>query len=204
MTASCVPYCSYATHLIQTAIFLAAQIIFEPAPYEMHLHLWTDWRKFSQPRRSPTMVQCLGSLRRKLLRTRGIVRTHRIPEGTLKTAPPARPSERECSSRTREATIQRNGTRSGTIVESTGHDQYRVKVDGSRRLTLRNRRFPALLQASHSPLFPSSSKKHRTPPASVQHLDQHFPNTPTPQSHVPPQLAMKEPATVKIPVTVTV
>ena len=31
--------------------------------------------------------------------------------------------------------------RSGVIVESPGHDQYRVKIDGSGRLTLRNRRF---------------------------------------------------------------
>ena len=31
--------------------------------------------------------------------------------------------------------------RSGVVVESLGYDQYRVKVDGSGRLTLRNRRF---------------------------------------------------------------
>lgn len=31
--------------------------------------------------------------------------------------------------------------RSGVVVESLGHDQYRVRVDGSGRLTLRNRRF---------------------------------------------------------------
>ena len=31
--------------------------------------------------------------------------------------------------------------RTGTVVELMGHDQYRVKVDGSGRLTLRNRRF---------------------------------------------------------------
>ena len=48
--------------------------------------------------------------------------------------------------------------RSGTIVESMGHDQYRVKVDGSGRLTLSN------------PLFPSSSKKHHTPPAAFNTL----------------------------------
>lgn len=31
--------------------------------------------------------------------------------------------------------------RSGLVVESTGNNQYRVKVDRSQRLTLRNRRF---------------------------------------------------------------
>ena len=92
--------------------------------------------------------------------------------------------------------------RSGTIVESTGHDQYRVKVDGSRRLTLRNRRF----LRSYRPATPSISQQLKEAPhptSSVQHLDQHS-RIHQPQSHVPPQLAMKEPATVKIPVTVTV
>ena len=31
--------------------------------------------------------------------------------------------------------------RSGVVVEDAGHDQYRIKVDGSGRVTLRNRRF---------------------------------------------------------------
>ena len=31
--------------------------------------------------------------------------------------------------------------RSGVVVESLGHDQYWIKVDGSGCLTLRNRRF---------------------------------------------------------------
>ena len=31
--------------------------------------------------------------------------------------------------------------RSGIVVESLGNDQYKIKVDGSGRLTLRNRRF---------------------------------------------------------------
>ena len=31
--------------------------------------------------------------------------------------------------------------RSGVVVESAGHDKYRVKVDGSGRIPLRNRRF---------------------------------------------------------------
>ena len=44
--------------------------------------------------------------------------------------------------------------RSGTVVESTGHDQYRVKVDRSGRLTLRNRRF---LRA-YRPATPSISQ----------------------------------------------
>ena len=41
--------------------------------------------------------------------------------------------------------------RSGTVMESVGHDQYRVKVDGSGRLTLRNRRFLRV----YTPVTPS-------------------------------------------------
>ena len=50
--------------------------------------------------------------------------------------------------------------RSGTVVESSGHDQYRVKVDGSGRLTLRNRRF---LRA-YTPATPLIQQQ---PPASL-------------------------------------
>ena len=50
--------------------------------------------------------------------------------------------------------------RSGTIVESRGHDQYLVKVDGSGRLTLRNRRF---LRA-YTPATPSIQQQPTTSP----------------------------------------
>ncbi len=45
--------------------------------------------------------------------------------------------------------------RSGTVVELLNHDQYRIKVDGSGRLTLRNRRFLRSYTAvSHSISYP--------------------------------------------------
>ena len=40
-----------------------------------------------------------------------------------------------------QGTHPKKWDRSGVVVESTGHDQYRVKIDGSGWLTLRNRRF---------------------------------------------------------------
>ena len=63
--------------------------------------------------------------------------------------------------------------RSGVVVESLAHDQYRVRIDGSGRLTLRNRRFlrsytPVATCAQRPPL--SSTVKlplpfdHRRPP----------------------------------------
>ena len=48
--------------------------------------------------------------------------------------------------------------RSGVVVESAGHDQYRVKVDGSGRITLRNRRF---LRA-YTPATPSIRSQQPT------------------------------------------
>ena len=61
--------------------------------------------------------------------------------------------------------------RSGVIVESLSHDQYPVKVDGSGRLTLRNRRFlraytPATPTIqTHQPFVKPSgvNKKHERP-----------------------------------------
>lgn len=40
-----------------------------------------------------------------------------------------------------EARTQRHKINQGVVVESAGHDQYRVKVDDSERITLRNRSF---------------------------------------------------------------
>ena len=69
--------------------------------------------------------------------------------------------------------------RSGVVVESAGHDQYRVKVDGSGRITLRNRRF----LRSYTPATPSI--RPQQPPAHqpTSSADQ----CPHPQPPVPPQ-----------------
>ena len=62
---------------------------------------------------------------------------------------------------------------SGTIMERGQHDQYTVKVDGTGRLTLRNRRFlrkftPVTTSISHTPLpmiqsLPSLANQQQTP-----------------------------------------
>ena len=61
--------------------------------------------------------------------------------------------------------------RSGVLMESPGHDQYRVKVDGSGRLTLRNHRF---LRA-YTPATPSITPRQQT--ASGARQWQMFPPT---------------------------
>ena len=55
--------------------------------------------------------------------------------------------------------------RSGTVIESLNHDQYQVKVDGSGRLTLRNRRFlraftPATRDIGMNPPPPPLTSRH--------------------------------------------
>ena len=58
--------------------------------------------------------------------------------------------------------------RSGIIVESLCHDQYRVKVDGSGRLTLRNRRF---LRA-YTPAMPNIHRQQpESPPPPTRTMD---------------------------------
>ncbi|KAK5915526.1 hypothetical protein CesoFtcFv8_001108 [Champsocephalus esox] len=62
--------------------------------------------------------------------------------------------------------------RSGIVVESPGHDQYRIRVDGSGRLTLRNRRFlraytpatPCAREQLAAPLPPPAALDHQPPP----------------------------------------
>ena len=82
--------------------------------------------------------------------------------------------------------------RSGTVVESTGYDQYRVKVDGSGRLTLRNRRFLRAYMPA-TPSFPPE-------PTAVPHLTRFGDQAPASPSHPPPPVAV-EPITVDAPTT---
>ena len=66
--------------------------------------------------------------------------------------------------------------RSGVVVETLGHDQYRVKVDGSGRLTLRNRRFlraytpatPSIQQQPETLIPHANSKEKQNAPRKVQ------------------------------------
>ena len=69
--------------------------------------------------------------------------------------------------------------RSGVIVESLGNDQYRVKVDGSGRLTLRNRRF---LRA-YSPV--STSISHHMAVSKIPCADVRGQQPPEPLSNLP-------------------
>ena len=85
--------------------------------------------------------------------------------------------------------------RSGTIVELHGHDSYTVKVDGTGRLTRRNRRYlcqfkPASIEITNqnkhiSPTLPYLPMKNQGKPP--QHQDASLPLDPAPVLVVQPQ-----------------
>ena len=77
--------------------------------------------------------------------------------------------------------------KSGVIVESTGNDQYLVKIDGSGRVTLRNRRFlrsytPASPTISTPmPSFPADEERVRNSPPREDEKEAAFNPIPVPQ-----------------------
>ena len=80
-------------------------------------------------------------------------------------------------------------------MESPGHDQYRVKVDGSGRLTLRNRRF---LRA-YTPATFATPQQLATPPQPGSRADQQpyqQPRSSPLQSEPTPRAAVEAPATI--------
>ena len=70
--------------------------------------------------------------------------------------------------------------RSGTIVETQGHDQYRVKVDGSGHLTLQNRRF----LCAYTPATPFI---HQQPPMNTTNTKETTRDTTAPMADTLPR-----------------
>ncbi len=80
--------------------------------------------------------------------------------------------------------------KSGTVMESIGHDQYWVKVDGSGRLTLRNRRFLRVFTpATPTIAFPPDV----TPPCVSTSAAKHTPATTSNPSPTPTALTSLNP-----------
>ena len=114
-----------------------AQIIYG-RPLRGSLSFVNKLEKFSDSRVRPLWRQAWAAkedaLRTRLSRTTESLRAHSRPLRPL--APGAR-----VFLQNQQGPSPNKWDRSGVVVESLGHDQYRVKVDGSGRLTLRNRRF---------------------------------------------------------------
>ena len=114
-----------------------AQIIFGH-PLRDTLSFVNRLEKFSNPNFRPLWRQAWAA-REEALRTR-IARTIESLRAHSRPLRPFTIGERVFLQNQKGASPTK-WDRSGTVDKAPGHDQYRVKVDGSRRLTLRNRRF---------------------------------------------------------------
>ena len=133
-----------------------AQIIFG-RPLRDTLSFVNRLEKFSNPNIRPLWREAWqakeDALRTRLTRTTEALQAHSRPLRPLSVG------ERVLL-QNQQGSHPNKWDRSGVIVDSLGHDQYRVKVDGSGRLTIRNRRF---LRA-YTPASPSIPAKAPVPP----------------------------------------
>ena len=114
-----------------------AQIIFG-RPIRDSLSFINRLDKYSNPHIRPTWREAWASkedaLRTRFSKTSEILNEHAKPLMPLKTGD-------KCFIQNQTGTNPNKWHRTGTVVEVADHDQYIVKVDGSGRLTKRNRRF---------------------------------------------------------------
>ncbi|KAJ8359136.1 hypothetical protein SKAU_G00156610 [Synaphobranchus kaupii] len=114
-----------------------AQIVFG-RPLRGSLSFVNRLEKFSNPHIRPLWRQAWAAkedaLRTRMSRTTETLRTHSRPLRPLALG-------ERVFLQNQQGPSPGKWDRSGVVVESLDHDQYRVKVDGSGRLTLRNRRF---------------------------------------------------------------
>ena len=148
-----------------------AQIIFGH-PLRDALSFANRLEKFSNPNIRPLWRQAWAAkedaLRARMTRTTESLREHSRPLRPLTIGERAFLKNQQGANPTK-------WDRSGTIVESRGHDQYLVKVDGSGRLTLRNRRF---LRA-YTPATPSIQQQPTTSPPPTHPTGQQHRSQPT-------------------------
>ena len=157
-----------------------AQIIFG-RPLRDTLSFVNRLEKFSNPNVRPLWRQAWAA-KEEALRSR----ISRTTESLKEHSRPLRPlvlGERVFL-QNQQGTSPNKWDRSGIVVESPGHDQYRVKIDGSGRLTLRNRRF---LRA-YSPATPSIELLPMVPPSPPSTV-----HTPAPPPSLPNHLVESGP-----------
>ncbi|KAK2563731.1 Uncharacterized protein P5673_012717 [Acropora cervicornis] len=170
-----------------------AQIVFG-RPLRDTLSFVNRLEKFSNPNE--------GALRSRISRTTESLKEHSQPLRPLALG-------ERVFIQNQQGTSPNKWDRSGIVVESSGHDQYRVKVDGSGRLTSRNRRFlractPANPSIALIPTVPHSSPStvHASappppPPHRLVEVGPH-PSTPPPpcQENLPPPSQAPAPSDV--------
>ena len=147
-----------------------AQIIFG-RPLRDTLSFVNRLEKYSNPHVRPLWRQAWATkedaLRARITRTTESLKEHSRPLRPLAIG-------ERVFLQNQQGTSPTKWDRSGIVMESPGHDQYLVKVDGSGRLTLRNRRF---LRA-YTPATPSITQQPTAPS---------LPRCTTEQQHQPPR-----------------
>jgi len=165
-----------------------AQIIFG-CPLRDTLSFVNELEKFSNPHIRPLWRQAWAA-KEEALRTR----LTRTTESMTSYSRPLRPltiGERVFIQNQR-GTHPTKWDRSGTVVESPGYDQYRVKVDGSGRLTLRNRRFLRAYTPATSSI-PQPSPAQSLPAGTVEQKSQPCPPSPPTRPLEAPQPSVTAP-----------
>lgn len=165
-----------------------AQIIFD-RPVRDTLSFVNKLEKFSNPHIRPLWRQAWAAkeeaLRTRLTRTTESLTTHSRPLRSLTIG------ERVFIQNQR-GTHPTKWDRSGTVVESPGYDQYRIKVDGSGRLTLRNRRFLRAYTPA-TPFIPQQSPALSLPTGIVEPPSHSSPPSPPPRPQEAPQPSLTAP-----------
>ena len=160
MIVFCVPCCSCATHLTPTATSHRRRL-YLVVPFET-LSFVNRLEKFSNPHIRPLWRQAWAAREDALgamSRTTESLRAHSRPLRPLVLG-------ETVFLQNQQGPSPHKWDRSGVVVESLGHDQYRVRVAGSGRLTLRNRRF----LRSYTPATPYARQQPAallTPPATL-------------------------------------
>ena len=138
MTASCVQCFSCATCLTQTVTYVSpAQIVFG-RPLRDALSFVNSLEKFSNPNIRPRWREA-WTAKEDALRTWMTCSIESLAEHTRPLRPLAIGDKVFIQNQNGHSPTKWD--RSGTVMESIGHNQYCVKVDGTGRLTLHNRRF---------------------------------------------------------------
>ena len=150
-----------------------AQIIFG-RPLRDSLSFVNRLEKYSNPHVLLTWRQAWKAKEEALRSRRSITRTTESLRDHSRPFHPLAPGDRVFI-QNQQGNNPTKWDRSGIVVESLGNDQYKIKVDGSGRLTLRNRRF---LRA-YTPVTPSIEHQPVTLPRTqndnIQPLQQPIP-----------------------------
>ena len=150
-----------------------AQIVFG-RPLRDTLSFVNRLEKFSNPNVRPLWRQAWAAkeeaLRSRISRTTESLKEHSRPLRPLALG-------ERVFIQNQQGTSPNKWDRSGIVVESSGHDQYRVKVDGSGRLTSRNRRFLHAYTLAN-PSIELTPTVPPSPPSTV-----HAPAPPPPPPH---------------------